>query len=160
VPTEEELANNNELFLTLASKSHKWEEPAEPIKIVDPLYFVGTKGLGAFLFTTPEGHILMNTGMPSSGPMITESIRKLGFIRIMINGHAHVDHAGAFAYLKELWGARLAIMKEDVQAIEEGGKEAQGISKAKPFEWGRDAIPGSMMQRKFGRPAALPQQAW
>jgi len=41
----------------------------------------------------------MNTGMPSSGPMIVESIRKLGFkpedVRIMINGHAHIDHAGA-----------------------------------------------------------------
>lgn len=52
----------------------KWEEPAEPVKIVGPLYFVGTKGLGAFLFATPEGHILMNTGMPSSGPMIASSV--------------------------------------------------------------------------------------
>ena len=43
------------------------------------LCFVGTKGLGVFLFTTSAGHILMNTGMPSSGPMIVDSIRKLGF---------------------------------------------------------------------------------
>jgi len=70
-----------------------------------PLYFVGTKGLGVFLFATPEGHILMNTGMPSSGPMIVDSIRKLAFkpedIKLMINGHAHIDHAGTFAYLKQ-----------------------------------------------------------
>ena len=78
-----------------------WEQPEEPVRIVGPIYFVGTKGLGVFLFTTPEGHILMNTGMPSSGPMIEESIRKLGFkpgdIKLMINSHAHIDHAGAFA---------------------------------------------------------------
>ena len=78
LPTKEQLANDNNLFIALAKKALKWEEPAEPAKIVGPIYFVGTKGLGVFLFTTSEGHILMNTGMPSSGPMIVESIRKLG----------------------------------------------------------------------------------
>ena len=127
VPTKEQLANDNKLFISLAIKALKWEEPAEPIKIVGPLYFVGTKGLGVFLFTTSEGHILMNTGMPSSGPMIVESIRKLGFkpedVRIMINGHAHIDHAGAFAYFKKQFGARLAVMKDDVAAMESGDKD-------------------------------------
>jgi metallo-beta-lactamase class B len=127
MPTEEQLANDNNLFLTLAKKAFKWEEPAEPVKIVGPLYFVGTKGLGVFLFATPEGHILMNTGMPSSGPMIVHSIKQLGFkpedIKIMINGHAHIDHAGAFAYLKEqIPGAELAVMREDVPAMESGDK--------------------------------------
>jgi metallo-beta-lactamase class B len=126
-PTREQLANDNKLFLSLAIKALKWEETAEPIKIAGPLYFVGTKGLGVFLFTTSEGHILMNTGMPSSGPMIAESIRKLGLkpedIKIMINGHAHIDHAGAFAYLKKQFGARLAVMKDDVAAMESGDKD-------------------------------------
>jgi metallo-beta-lactamase class B len=127
LPTKEELAKNNKLFLELASKYLKWEEPTEPLKIVGPLYFVGTKGLSAWLFATPEGHILLNTGMPSSGPMIVESIRTLGFkaedIKIIINGHAHSDHAGAFTYMKQVSGAQIAIMKEDVQAIEDGGKD-------------------------------------
>jgi metallo-beta-lactamase class B len=104
----------------------KWEDPAEPLRIVGPNYFLGNKGLGGFLLTTSEGHILMNTGMPSSGPMIVESIRKLGLkpedIKIMINGHAHMDHAGAFAYLKKLTGAQLAVMKDDVAAMESGDK--------------------------------------
>jgi Metallo-beta-lactamase superfamily len=51
----------------------------------------------------PQGHILLNTGMPSFGPVIVESIRKLGFkpadIKIIINGHGHSDHAGAFAFM-------------------------------------------------------------
>lgn len=123
-PTEEQLANDNKLFISLAIKVFKWEEPAEPIRIAGPIYFVGTKGLGAFIFATSEGLILMNTGMPSSGAMIEESIRKLGFkpedLKIMINGHAHIDHAGAFAYLKEKYGAKLAVMKEDVAAMESG----------------------------------------
>ena len=125
-PTEEELANDNKLFITLASKGLKWEEPAEPFRIAGPLYFVGTKGLGVFLFTTSEGLILMNTGMPSSGPMIVDSIRTLGFrpedVKLMINGHAHIDHAGGFAFLKEKLGARLAVMKDDVAAMENGDR--------------------------------------
>jgi metallo-beta-lactamase class B len=126
MPTVEQLANDNNLFLRLARKALKWEEPEEPVQIVGPIHFVGTKGLGVFLFTTPEGHILMNTGMPSSGPMIEESITKLGFkpedIKVMINAHAHIDHAGAYAYLKEKYGAEMAVMREDVPAMESGDK--------------------------------------
>jgi metallo-beta-lactamase class B len=126
LPTKEQLANDNNLFIALAKKTLKWEEPAEPAKIVGPIYFVGTKGLGVFLFTTSEGHILMNTGMPSSGPVIVESVRKLGFrpedIKLMINGHAHIDHAGAFAFLKQQFSAQLAVMKDDVEAMESGDK--------------------------------------
>ena len=123
-PTKEQLASDNNLFLALAKKVLKWEEPADPVQIAGPIYFVGTKGLGAFLITTSEGHILMNTGMPSSGPMMVDSIRKLGFkpedIKLMINGHAHIDHAGAFAFFKQQYGAQLAVMKDDVAAMESG----------------------------------------
>lgn len=125
-PTKEELAKNNKLFITLARKALKWDEPAEPIHMVGPLYFVGTQGLSSFLFTTPEGHILLNTAMPESADLILASIRELGFkpedIRIIINGHAHSDHAGAFARIKEVSGAQLAIMEPDVAQIEDGGK--------------------------------------
>lgn len=134
LPTKDQLASDNNLFISLAKKVLKWEEPAEPVRIVGPIYFVGTKGLGAFLFTTSEGHILMNTGMPSSGPMIVDSIRKLGFkpedIKIMINGHAHIDHAGAFAFMKKLTGAQLAVMKDDVAAVESGDRD--------DFKYGND----------------------
>ena len=41
----------------------------------------------------------------------------------MINGHAHIDHAGAFAYLKQQYGAELAVMKDDVAAMESGDKD-------------------------------------
>jgi metallo-beta-lactamase class B len=125
-PTRDQLASDNALFLRLAIQTLKWEEPAEPLKIVGPIHFVGTQGLGSYLITTPEGHILLGTGMPSSGPMIADSIRKLGFrpedIEVILTWHAHADHAGAIAYMKELSGAQLAIMEEDVAAIEDGGK--------------------------------------
>jgi len=143
--TPEDLATNNKLFLELATKSLKWEEPAEPVRIAGPLYFVGTRGLGAFLITTSDGHILMNTGMPSSGPMIVASIRALGFkpedITLMINGHAHADHAGAFAYFKQHYPrAVLAVMKDDVAAMESGDRN--------DFKYGDDlTYPGVKVDR-------------
>jgi metallo-beta-lactamase class B len=133
-PTKEDLAKDNKLFLTLARKALKWDEPTEPSKIVGPLHYVGTAGLSSYLFVTKEGHILFNTGTPDSGPLIVESIKKLGFdpkdIKILINGHGHMDHAGAFAFFKKLSGAQVAIMEADVAMIEDGGKS--------DFHYGRD----------------------
>jgi metallo-beta-lactamase class B len=57
LPTKEDLAKDNNLFLTLARKALKWDEPTDPIKLIGPLYFVGTAGLSSWLFTTAEGHI-------------------------------------------------------------------------------------------------------
>jgi metallo-beta-lactamase class B len=134
LPTKEDLAKDNKLFAELATKYLHWDEPTDPIHIVGPLYFVGTRGLSSWLFVTSEGNILLNTGTPNSGPMIVESIKKLGFkpedIKIIINGHGHSDHAGAFAYFKQLTGAQIAIMQEDVAMIEDGGKS--------DFHYGKD----------------------
>jgi metallo-beta-lactamase class B len=113
-------------FMKSASRDRKWEEPAEPRKIVGPIYFVGTKGLSSFLITTPQGHVLLYTGMPSSGPMIEKSIRALGFkpedIKILLTGHAHVDHVGGHAYLKKISGAKVYVLAAEKELMESGGK--------------------------------------
>ena len=119
-------AQDASFFITLAAKQLKWEEPVEPRKIVGPIYFVGTKGLSSFLITSPAGPILLYTGMPSSGPMIEASIRKLGFkpedIKVLLTGHAHVDHVGGHAYIKKISGAQVAVMEAEKELIESGGK--------------------------------------
>lgn len=125
-PNLQELANDPVKFLDVARKALKWDEPAEPAKIVGPIYFVGTQGLSAFLITTSDGHIVLNTGMPGSGPLIAASIRKLGFrpedIKRLLIGHAHVDHVGGHAYLKKLSGAKVVSIKEEQELFESGGK--------------------------------------
>ena len=52
--TPEDLATNNKLFIELAKKALKWEEPAEPFRIVGPIYFVGTKGSAPFCSRRPR----------------------------------------------------------------------------------------------------------
>jgi len=120
------LAKDPVLFLNTAGLALNWNEPAEPVRIVGPIYFVGTKGLASWLITSPAGHLLLNTGLPPSGPMIAESIRKLGFkpedLKILLAGHAHIDHVGGHAYLQRLSGARVAMIAEEVDLLQSGGK--------------------------------------
>ena len=120
------LAKNPSMFVQLANKQLKWEVPAEPAHIAGPIYFVGTTGLSSFLITTSKGHILLYTGLSSSGPMIEQSIKKLGFnpadIKILLTGHAHVDHVGGHAYVKKISGAQVAVMEAEKELIESGGK--------------------------------------
>jgi metallo-beta-lactamase class B len=122
----QQLAANPPLFLQVVSKASRWNEPAEPVKIAGPIYFVGTKGLGVWLIKTSTGLILLNTGMPESGPLIEASIRKLGFrpedIRLLLACHAHIDHVGALAHLHRLSGAPVAIMDVEQALLESGGK--------------------------------------
>ena len=126
IPDEAALAKDPKLFLKLARTLLKWDEAAEPTKILGPLYFVGTKGLAVYLITTAQGHILIHTGMPGSGPLIAASIRKLGFrpedIKLLLVGHAHIDHVGDHAYIQKLSGAQVAASNLEVELTESGGK--------------------------------------
>jgi metallo-beta-lactamase class B len=103
-----------------------WREPAEPMHIVGPIQFVGTKGLGVYLVTSPAGHILIGGGMPGSAPLIEASIRKLGYqpqdIKILLSNHAHFDHVGTLADLKRLSGGAVVAMAPDVPLLASGGK--------------------------------------
>jgi metallo-beta-lactamase class B len=100
--------------------------PAEPMHVVGPIYFVGTKGLGVYLITTPSGHILIGGGMPGSASAIAASIRKLGYkpedIKILLSNQAHFDHVGTMADLKKLSGASVEAMEGDVKLLASGGK--------------------------------------
>ena len=77
LPTKEDFAKDNNLVLTFARKVLKWDEPAEPIKIVGPLYFVGTEGLSSWLFVTSEG-LISASCVGSFGPSRSPARRYAG----------------------------------------------------------------------------------
>src|SRR5689334_8266865 len=100
-----------------------------PHKIVGNVYYVGTRTLPSFLITTPQGHILINSTYERNVRTIEQSVTKLGFklsdIRILLGTHAHDDHQEGDALLKQLTGAQVVVMQEDVdaaKAITPGGK--------------------------------------
>jgi metallo-beta-lactamase class B len=106
-----------------------WNAPFPAHRIMDNLYFVGTEALGTFLITTPAGHILINSDFESTVPSIQRSVAELGFdfedIAIVLGSHAHGDHMEADAMIKNMTGAQVMAMAEDVpalRAMQPGGK--------------------------------------
>ena len=101
-----------------------------PHKVIGNVYYVGTRTLSSFLITTPQGHILINSTYERNVRTIEKSVTELGFkfsdIKILLGTHAHGDHQEGDALLKELTGAQVMVMQEDIpalKAIKPGGKE-------------------------------------
>ncbi len=101
-----------------------------PHKIIGNIYYVGTRTLSSFLVVTPQGNILIDTTYERNVPTIEKSVQQLGFrfsdIKIVLGSHAHGDHQEGDALVKQLTGAQVMAMAEDVpalQAIKPGGKE-------------------------------------
>ncbi len=106
----------------------EWNAAREPYRVFGNTYYVGVKGLSAVLITSDSGLILLDGGLPQSAPVIDEHIRKVGFrtadIRLILNSHAHFDHAGGIAALQRASGAMVAASASGARAIEQGGPTA------------------------------------
>src|ERR1700743_769054 len=98
-----------------------WVRDQEPFRIAGNLYYVGSYDLCSYLITTPQGHILINTGLPGSDTMIRRHVEELGFkisdIRILLTNQVHFDHVGGFAALKKMTGARIMIQEMDAPVL-------------------------------------------
>jgi metallo-beta-lactamase class B len=110
---------------TLLGQANDWLQPFPPFRIAGNLYYVGSRGLASYLVTTSEGHILINSNLEESVPMLRASIEKVGFkyndLKIVLISHAHFDHNAGSALIKKQTGAKYMVMAEDVSAVESGG---------------------------------------
>jgi metallo-beta-lactamase class B len=101
-----------------------WNAPREPFRIFGNTYYVGVADLSSVLIASEQGLILLDGGLPQSAPLIDANIRKLGFkterIRLIVNSHAHFDHAGGIAALQRVSGATVASSPAGVRALEQG----------------------------------------
>jgi len=101
-----------------------WSAPHAPFQITDHIYSVGTEGIGVYLITTPEGHILIDASTQKGADVVEANIKSLGFklsdIKYLLENHAHDDHVGGLAQLKKSTGATLLASKADRYALENG----------------------------------------
>jgi metallo-beta-lactamase class B len=120
--------------LAHADSASDTNKPFPPFHIIGNLYYVGTAYQADYLFVTPQGDILINSGFASDVPSIKANVEKLGFkwsdIKILLISHAHIDHAGGSALVKQETGAKYMVMDADVSTIESGGKT--------DFQYGND----------------------
>ena len=102
-----------------------WTRPVPGLRVIGNVYYVGTYDLASYLITTDQGHMLINTGVGSSVPMIQANVESLGFrfadIRLLLATHGHWDHVGGMAAIKRLTGARMLMHEADVPVLEDGG---------------------------------------
>jgi metallo-beta-lactamase class B len=107
-------------------QSRSENQGVAPFHIVGNIYYVGASDVTSFLIVTSAGDILLDGGFVQTAPQIEANIRKLGFklsdVKILLNSHAHFDHAGGLAELKRLTGARLVAMQGDAALLARGGR--------------------------------------
>ena len=126
-----------------------WSAPARPFRIVGPIYYVGSEGLAAYLFASSKGLILLDGTLERNVPIIERNIAALGFrlgdVKILLNSHAHFDHAGGLARLKRDTGARLLASAGDRRALEAGrprGETDYGVVTFPPVQVDGELVDG------------------
>ena len=102
----------------------KLNAPMEPFQIYGNTYYVGTAMITSVLIVSDDGLILINGGMTQTAPLIAENIEKLGYsladLRLILNSHAHFDHAGGIAALARASGAKVAASASAAEALRLG----------------------------------------
>jgi metallo-beta-lactamase class B len=101
-----------------------WNAHKAPFRVFADTYYVGTAGLSAMLVTSDAGHVLLDGALPQSAALIDANIRALGFrtedVKLILNSHAHFDHAGGIAALQRVSGATVAASPSGAAALRRG----------------------------------------
>ena len=118
-----------------------WDKPAPPFRVYGGTYYVGTCGISAILITSPEGHLLVDSGTRRGGELVAASIRELGFslddVRYLAHTQEHGDHIGGMGYLQESTGAQLVASPRARSVFETGVLHADDPQYVpeEPGEW-------------------------
>jgi metallo-beta-lactamase class B len=109
-----------------AQRNEAWTRPFDPFRILGNIYWVGSYDLSTYLITTPQGHILINTGVGDTAKQIAASVEKLGFrmadVKILTATHGHFDHVAGIADLKRMTKATVVVSEPEKALLESGGK--------------------------------------
>jgi metallo-beta-lactamase class B len=98
-------------------------------KIFDNVHYVGFQTVAAYLVSTSDGLVLIDSGYAQTTDWLLENVRAAGFapsnIKYILVTHSHTDHAGGAATLKQATGARVAMSAEDWTLVERQQSPAQ-----------------------------------
>ena len=102
-----------------------WKAPCDPFRIAGNVYYIGASGVSAFLIVTREGHVLIDTGFEETVGVIRTNMARLRFrfedVKLLLASHAHVDHVGGHALMKELTGVKIVMSEADAALLASGG---------------------------------------
>jgi metallo-beta-lactamase class B len=111
---------------------------AEPEKVFDNLYFLGTKFHTAWALNTSEGIIIIDTLYQyAAEPEIVDGLKKEGLdpakIKYVLVTHGHGDHDQGAKLLQDRYGAKVAFGDADWQLVDKaksfpGGKPRKDLA--------------------------------
>ena len=127
--------------VTIPDRPDNVNVPRDPMRMIGNIYWVGHSQVGAFLLKTSQGYILIDSTSTELWPRVRTNLEKLGVkptdIKIMLNLHAHQEHMGGFAMMKELTGATIVLSRQSADEVATGGRtdfRENGSEQYKPFK--------------------------
>ena len=102
----------------------------EPFKIVDNIFYVGLETVASYLIPTSDGLVLLDATYADTADVVIDNVRKLGQdpakIKYVLISHAHPDHFGGAARIKQLTGARVGMTAAEWESVERSQNAGQG----------------------------------
>ena len=96
-----------------AQNDPDWTRPFPPFRIIGNVYWVGSYDLSTYLITTPQGNILINTGVGDTAQQRKKSVQDIWFTitdtKILTQTPGHFDHRPGRLGLTRHTGARVLI---------------------------------------------------
>ena len=127
--------------VTIPERPDNVNIPRAPAHLIGNIHWVGHSQVGAFLLKTSQGYILIDSTSTEQWPWVRANLEKLGIkprdIKIMLNLHAHQEHMGGFAMMKELTGATIVLSRASADEVATGGRtdfRENGSELYKPFK--------------------------
>lgn len=81
-------------------------------------------GVNCYLVSAGDGFLLIDTGYAKSRAAVDEALQsagcRAGNLKLILVTHGDFDHTGNCAYLRERYGAKIAMHREDAGVVEQG----------------------------------------
>lgn len=108
----------------LAGDPPEYSARVKPFPIAHGIYYVGTEGLAAYLIVSRQGAILLDGTVAENAALVERNIESVGVplreVKLLLSDHAHSDHVGALARIKQDTGAQFLASAGDRWALEHG----------------------------------------
>jgi glyoxylase-like metal-dependent hydrolase (beta-lactamase superfamily II) len=121
------------------------DDVTQEIKCIEfPMRIVGIKigTVNCYLIKTEIGYILIDSGFPRNRADLEKELKtaecRPGNLKLIVMTHGDGDHSGNGAFLREKYGARIAIHSDESGVVENGDS---ALSRSKP----------SFLRRVFNR---------
>ena len=154
-----------------ASPMDGWSDRAPPRRIFGNTYYVGTCGIAAILVVGADGAVLIDGATEQAPAAILANIRALGFdprqVKVLLNTHEHMDHAGGLAGLQRETGAPLLARMPALASLRSGRPDRgdpqfgelvgfPAVAEVRPLNDGEVVRVGSLALQSHATPGHAP----